>query len=230
MSQTDPDYFAYRTRLSDVAQADVEFIRVKDRSYGGSWKKSGGRSAWHMVRRKMDRLLEMMAPPQDTFGLSLPDLDDAIASNPDEVTLATEVVKFLRDSHLSEDVFAKIAEDPSGDDGTVLAEIRDLRRYLLLVEADVVARGVVKTPSWFEEEVPPAPKHYQTPPIMASVEVCEYAKPDQSQPLTPVHGLRVKIVAVTGDTPPVGVYEYVKPGTPEDGGHHAHDPDEDADF
>jgi hypothetical protein len=35
--------------------------------------------------------------------------------------------------------------NPLGTDGTVLAEVRDLRRYLLLVEAEMVARGVVET-------------------------------------------------------------------------------------
>lgn len=39
------------------------------------------------------------------------------------------------------DVFSKIAELPDGPDGTVLAEIRDLRRYLLLVESEMAARG-----------------------------------------------------------------------------------------
>ena len=42
------------------------------------------------------------------------------------------------------DIFQRIQVNPSGDDGTVLAEIRDLRRYLLLVEAEMVARGAVR--------------------------------------------------------------------------------------
>lgn len=37
--------------------------------------------------------------------------------------------------------------DPSGGDGSVLAEVRDKRRYLMLVEAEMMARGVVATPS-----------------------------------------------------------------------------------
>lgn len=40
-------------------------------------------------------------------------------------------------------IFAAIEANPHGGDSTVLAEIRDLRRYLLLVEAEMVARGVV---------------------------------------------------------------------------------------
>lgn len=41
------------------------------------------------------------------------------------------------------DIFEAIMADPSGQDGSVLASLRDLRRYLLLVEAEMVAQGVV---------------------------------------------------------------------------------------
>jgi hypothetical protein len=41
------------------------------------------------------------------------------------------------------DLFAEIDANPSGCDGTILAEIRDLRRYLLLVEAEMAARGTL---------------------------------------------------------------------------------------
>jgi hypothetical protein len=38
------------------------------------------------------------------------------------------------------DIFRAIEEDMSGRDGSVLAEVRDLRRYLLLIEAEMCAR------------------------------------------------------------------------------------------
>jgi len=38
------------------------------------------------------------------------------------------------------DIFAALSKDMSGADGTLLAEVRDLRRYLLLIEAEMVAR------------------------------------------------------------------------------------------
>lgn len=44
----------------------------------------------------------------------------------------------------SYDVFEAIRQDYSGADGTALAEVRDLRRYLLLVEAEMLARGVIQ--------------------------------------------------------------------------------------
>lgn len=44
------------------------------------------------------------------------------------------------------DVFAAIEADPSGADGSALACIRDMRNYLLLIEAEMAARGVVHVP------------------------------------------------------------------------------------
>lgn len=41
------------------------------------------------------------------------------------------------------DVFKGVEDDPSGKDGSVLAEIRDLRQYLLLIEAEMVSRKLV---------------------------------------------------------------------------------------
>jgi hypothetical protein len=46
------------------------------------------------------------------------------------------------------DVFDAIkSTGGGGEDGTVLAEVRDLRRYLLLVEAEMMQRGVVPAPT-----------------------------------------------------------------------------------
>jgi hypothetical protein len=47
------------------------------------------------------------------------------------------------------DIFAHIHREKTllGRDGTVLAEIRDLRRYLLLVEAEMVVQGAAAEPN-----------------------------------------------------------------------------------
>lgn len=132
--------------IDAVAAQDVALLREKESTYQGSWKKAGGRSAWFMLRRNMDRLLTMMARPKDEIQFSLPDLDDALelAEDRDEdFTCDPAVVRYLRDCYLAEDIFAKIEENPTGEDGTVLACIRDLRCYLLLVEAEMVARDTV---------------------------------------------------------------------------------------
>lgn len=44
----------------------------------------------------------------------------------------------------SYDVFKGIEYNTSGDDSTILAEVRDLRRYLILVEAEMMSRGNVR--------------------------------------------------------------------------------------
>lgn len=142
------DRFHHHPKLKRVAGEDVRFVLEKDRSYGASWKASGGRSAWFMLRRKIDRLLEMMRDPPWPESTSLGDLSE-IADQPAQYeghTLTPELAGWLVEKLTAEDIFAKIAADPSGADGTVLAEVRDLRRYLMLVEAEMIARGAVEEP------------------------------------------------------------------------------------
>lgn len=143
MGADDMNHMMY---VDDVARRDCDALRYKESTYRGSWKKGGGRSAWFMLRRKIDRMLEMMKRPADVHGFSLEDLDDAVdaaSRGTGEVTLDAAIVRYLRDSYVSENIFAKVREAPGGDDGSVLAEIRDLRRYLILVEAEMISRGVV---------------------------------------------------------------------------------------
>lgn len=56
---------------------------------------------------------------------------------------------------LEERKYDVFKEPGDGSDGTMIAEIRDLRSYLLLVEAEMVARGVVAMESpddkWYRE-------------------------------------------------------------------------------
>lgn len=141
--------------LDAVARADVAHVERREATYMGSWKRSGGRSAWYMLRRKIDRLLQFMARPELPDDWSHADLASLLDEGSDEVTLGTHLVRYMRDSLNAEDVFAKVEEqDGSGADGTVLAEMRDLRQYLLLVEAELVARGAVTELASGEPVVP----------------------------------------------------------------------------
>ena len=106
----------YTDHLPTIAVEDARFLAERDRSYGSSWKKRGGVGAFMMLARKMDRLDELVK----NLGSQ---------ANPTPY-----------------DVFAGIEQKPKGEDGSVLAEVRDLRRYLLLVEAEMVERGVVELP------------------------------------------------------------------------------------
>jgi hypothetical protein len=150
--------------LEKVAAADIMVIHDKESTYKGSWKQAGGRSAWFMARRNMDRLLEMMKPPMAESYVNLTNvldtvkaLDDIVHYEghaghklPGSIEATRHILEHLRDSYTAEDIFAKIEERPEGADGTVLAVIRDLRRYLILVEAEMMARGVVTDPETTE--------------------------------------------------------------------------------
>lgn len=153
MGNNDMDHLKY---IEAVVLSDAAVLREKEATYQGSWKRAGGRSAWFMARRNMDRLLVMLAPPKDEIQFSLADLDDAIAqakeSDTGDCTVDFSVMEYLRDSFVAEDIFAKIEEHPNGEDGTVLACVRDLRRYFALVEAEMISRGDVKP----EREMPAA--------------------------------------------------------------------------
>lgn len=107
---------SYTKHLPAIAAEDARFLVERDASYGSSWKKRGGVGAYMMLCRKMDRLDNLMQQNGD-YG------------------------------RLKEwDIFSHITANPEGRDGSVLAEIRDLRRYCLLVEAEMVERGVVEPP------------------------------------------------------------------------------------
>jgi len=132
--------------LQTVANSDVEVLRRKEATYQGSWKKAGGRSAWFMARRNLDRLLTMMADVPWPESFSMADLREVAAHNTikSEYELTPELAGWLARKLGAEDIFAMIEADPSGADGTVLAVVRDARRYFTLVEAEMIARGVVK--------------------------------------------------------------------------------------
>jgi hypothetical protein len=149
--------------IDAVAASDCAVLRSKEATYQGSWKRAGGRSAWFMARRNLDRLLTMMAAkPQPDFVNPTNVLDtlkalrdwvhynQKVTELPGSIEASMAIIEAVRDSYTADDIFAKIEEKPKGEDGTVLAVIRDLRRYLILVEAEMVSRGVV------EQEVPAA--------------------------------------------------------------------------
>lgn len=143
--------FHHHPYLAAVAQEDVRYLLEKDRSYGASWKLAGGRSAWFMLRRKMDRMIEMLKRPASPAGFDPAFITGRIAVQAPQIAHIEHLVAAYR----AEDIFGMIEADPSGRDGCVLAEVRDLRRYLLLVEAEMVSRGVVADPT--PEQPEPAP-------------------------------------------------------------------------
>lgn len=165
------DQFKHHKFLSSVAQEDVRFVQEKDISYGASWKKRGGVGVFMMLARKWDRLETMLSTLSQRYA------DRGYASD--------------------YDVFRAIREESSGNDGTVLAEVRDLRRYLLLVEAEMMAQGVVDRPridmkKAFEAAIREAPGSVFVNTQISAEDIASSAS----------------------------WIEKSLPGTPEDGGHH----------
>lgn len=112
----------FQTVLQDIANRDVSTLVKKDTEYGSSWKKRGGVGAFMMLARKWDRLETQVTRP----GLdSKYDVFDAIGQ--DEGTLTPPAGE-------------AIARKPAPPSESVLETIRDLRRYLLLVESEIMLR------------------------------------------------------------------------------------------
>lgn len=152
--------------LESVALSDCAVLESKEATYQGSWKRAGGRSAWFMARRNMDRLLTMMpAKPvnheisnfenirgtlmslKQSVHYNFAPLNQTVAPLPGSIEGTMAVLEHVLDSYTADDVFARIAASPKGEDGTVLACIRDLRRYFVLVEAEMIAERVVEPES-----------------------------------------------------------------------------------
>lgn len=165
--------------LAAVADEDIRELRRKEDTYQGSWKRRGGIGAFMMMARKWDRIEGILSMDH---------------TNPKQVG--------------QYDVFAHIKADPLGADGTVLAEVRDLRRYLLLIEAEMMSRGIVGVPRLPQVEA----EEVSTAPLMKKV--IETLVPLASE-IGGIHG-RVGIVCP-------GARGVERPGTPEDGGHHGYE-------
>jgi hypothetical protein len=107
------EHLKYHRHLGQIADADLNYIKLKDCQYDASWKKRGGPGAWFTIVRPWDRLSTFMEQPKEGGGF----MDGIPRWN-------------------QHDIFGAVrAEGLEGPDGSVIACIRDLRRYLLLVEA-----------------------------------------------------------------------------------------------
>lgn len=137
----------YLDYITDVTSSDAAGLFEAEKQYGDSWKQGGGVSAWFMLKRKWDRMLKALGPKtivvshkEYTPAKAAELLSTGLAAGPVTETkkrLLGEILRLL--SHQPWDIFAAIAADkrPEG----IIDDIRDLRRYLVLVEAEMIARG-----------------------------------------------------------------------------------------
>jgi hypothetical protein len=113
--------------LKEIATADVEGLLRAEEQYGSSWKQRGGVGAFMMLARKWDRLERQVQQPLVHPDAILEKVGDVIKNDPEKIVPPY-------------DIFAHIASDNRAEG--VIDDIRDLRRYLLLVEAEMMSRGV----------------------------------------------------------------------------------------
>lgn len=112
---------SYIRRIGGIATNDIATLTRKDAEYGGSWLKRGGVGAFMMLARKIDRLEQAMEK---------------------EMRVATEL--FMDGSKAPGrpidrfDIIERALAD--GREEGILDDIGDLRRYLLLVEAEIRER------------------------------------------------------------------------------------------
>ena len=112
----------HMTHLKSVALDDVAGLEVAEAQYGSSWKRRGGVGAFMMLARNWDRLEQALSPQ----GEHLPQAKCSPKNG---------------DSVPAYDIFRAIAADNRSEG--IIDDIRDLRRYLLLVESEMRARGAV---------------------------------------------------------------------------------------
>lgn len=111
--------------LSTLVNDDVTILKIKDKSYGSSWRKRGGIGAYMMAARKWDRLEEMLA----------------IRNSAGEVIGYQDMFIVIRDEY-ARGVYDNGAEP----DNSFLAQLRDLRRYLGLIDSWTFMNSPPTTP------------------------------------------------------------------------------------
>lgn len=113
--------------LEAIAREDVEGIRKAEQQYGSSWKRRGGVGAYMMLCRKFDRLEQQLSRPMIKPSAALKPAAEVLKDEPDAIVAPY-------------DIFRHAAADTRSEG--IIDDIRDLRRYLMLVEAELRAQGI----------------------------------------------------------------------------------------
>lgn len=139
MRASNPDDNEFLSHLSDVSREDVYGLTEAQKQYGNSWKKRGGIGAFMMLARKWDRL-EQRVGALPNFGLD-PRLPEH-QSNDQNVGDRFDILQHL------------MADDRAEG---LIDDIRDLRRYLMLIEAE--ARSMKVPAAFTKHRDSPRPEH-----------------------------------------------------------------------
>jgi len=120
--------------IAGIIKEDSAGLKKAAVSYGDSWKSRGGAGAFMQFCRKFDRMEVALDPAKWP--------SDYAACNAEQKAALAPMSRWAGVTVPAWDIFAGLAADqrPEG----LLDDVRDLRRYLLLVEAEMRARGVVQ--------------------------------------------------------------------------------------
>ena len=129
----------YLNHLEPIVTEDVVGLRKAQNSYGDSWKRRGGVGAFMMLARKWDRLENHVM----------------VRRSRGTVAESKSADKY--------DIFAHIELDTRAEG--ILDDIRDLRRYLILVEAEMRARTTL-------------PEHRDNVPSSTRIRVIDAERPE----------------------------------------------------
>lgn len=124
---------SYIDRIALIAMDDAVVLKKKDAEYGGSWLRRGGIGAFMMLARKWDRLETAMQTK-----MSIQVAHDPKVTGGDGYSEQD----FYDDPVDKFDIITRAVED--GREEGILDDIGDLRRYLLLVEAEIRERMAPK--------------------------------------------------------------------------------------
>lgn len=119
MSTFDPNDESYLDHLSEIAEEDAAGLKQAQHHYGNSWKSRGGVGAFMMLARKWDRLENRVS--------------ETLLHPMSDHSTVEEAAPAVRCS--AWDIFGHIAADPRPEG--IIDDVRDLRRYLMLVEAEM---------------------------------------------------------------------------------------------
>ena len=116
---SDPNSDVFLSYLSEIGNEDAAGLVEAQKQYGNSWKKRGGIGVFMMLARKWDRFEQrVQEAPRFSHGEEIDPLPDGD--------------RF--------DILAHLAADDRVEG--LIDDIRDLRRYLTLVEAEARAMGL----------------------------------------------------------------------------------------
>lgn len=124
MNPDSPNFRALPDWLKRVADDDVAGLIKAQESYGDSWRSRGGVGAFMMLARKWDRLENWV---EQTL----------LKQGEDHGTVEGSEAYVRANAY---DIFSHVIADERSEG--IIDDIRDLRRYLMLVEAHLRSEGV----------------------------------------------------------------------------------------